>query len=235
MPEEPKPVIIETRNLIKDFCLGDRKVRVLKGISTSIYEGEFIILFGPSGSGKTTFLNMIAGLDRATAGQVIVRGLDISKSSSGCLAKHRLNNVGIVFQDFNLIQSMTALQNVTLPLIFNNCKYKERVRIARKLLTDMGLEDRIEHKPIELSGGEQQRVAIARALVNSPDILIIDEPTGNLDKKSADEIIKIICSLNKNLKRTIVLVTHNPNYLGLADRVLSMQDGKIVSEMKGKN
>jgi len=233
MTEETKQFAIETHNLIKDFQLGDRTIRVLKGINISIFEGEFIILFGPSGSGKTTLLNMIAGLDSVTSGDIIVQGLNLSKSSSGKLARHRLNNVGIVFQDFNLIESMTAVQNVTLPLIFSNSKYKDRIKIAKKLLSEMGLEDRFGHKPIELSGGEQQRVAIARALVNNPDILIIDEPTGNLDSKSANEIMKIIVSLNKNLKRTIVLVTHNPNHLGLADRVLSMQDGKIVNEMKG--
>jgi putative ABC transport system ATP-binding protein len=141
----------------------------------------------------------------------------------------------MVFQDFNLIQSMSALQNVILPMIFSNIKNKDRTKVAKKLLEEMSLENRASHKPIELSGGEQQRVAIARALVNNPDILIIDEPTGNLDNKSANEIMKIICSLNKKLRRTIVLVTHNPNHLGLADRVLSMQDGKIVSEMKGEN
>lgn len=234
MPEETKQVVIETHGLIKDFKLGDRKIRVLKGIDISISEGEFIILFGPSGSGKTTLLNMIAGLDSVTAGDVIVQGLNLSKASSRKLARHRLNNVGIVFQDFNLIESMTAVQNVTLPLIFSNSKTKDRIKTAKRLLTDMGLEKRFDHKPIELSGGEQQRVAIARSLVNNPSILIIDEPTGNLDTASANEIMKIICGLNKNLKRTIVLVTHNPNHLGLADRVLSMQDGKIVSEMKGE-
>lgn len=233
MINEVKQPIIETHDLIKDFCIGDRKLRVLKGINISILDGEFVILFGPSGSGKTTLLNMIAGLDKVTSGQVIIKGTDLSKSRSGYLAKHRLNNVGIVFQDFNLIQSMTAVQNVTLPLIFSNSKFSDRLKIAKKLLSEFGLEKRFEHKPIELSGGEQQRVAIARALVNNPDILIIDEPTGNLDSKSANEIMKIIVSLNKDLRRTIVLVTHNPNYLGLADRVFSMDDGRIISEMKG--
>ena len=183
MPTETKQAIIETHDLIKDFCLGDRRIRVLKGINISIFEGEFVILFGPSGSGKTTLLNMIAGLDRATSGQVIVQGLDLSKSRSGNLAKHRSNNIGMVFQDFNLIQSMSALQNVILPMIFSNIKNKDRTKVAKKLLEEMSLENRASHKPIELSGGEQQRVAIARALVNNPDILIIDEPTGNLDNK----------------------------------------------------
>ncbi len=233
MPETEKP-LIQTIDLVKDFSLGENIIRVLKGINIDIYSGEFVILFGPSGSGKTTLLNMIAGLDRATSGSVVVNGKDLGRSSSRVKAKHRLLNIGIVFQDFNLIPTMTALQNVTLPLIFNNMGYKQRVKIAKELLTGMGLEKRYEHKPIELSGGEQQRVAIARSLVNNPEILIIDEPTGNLDSKAANEIMKIIKALNKDSKKTVLLVTHNPNYLGFADRVIEMQDGKITGEMKGR-
>lgn len=232
MSEIEKP-LIQTIDLVKDFSLGENTIRVLKGINIDIYSGEFVILFGPSGSGKTTLLNMIAGLDRATSGSVVANGRDLGKSSSRVMAKHRLLNIGIVFQDFNLIPTMTALQNVTLPLVFNNMGYKQRVKIAKELLAEMGLEKRYQHKPIELSGGEQQRVAIARSLVNNPQILIIDEPTGNLDSKAANEIMKIIKALNKDSKKTVLLVTHNPNYLGFADRVIEMQDGKITGEMKG--
>jgi len=232
MPDTEKPVI-QTIDLVKNYSLGDSTIKVLKGINIDIFSGEFVILFGPSGSGKTTLLNMIAGLDHATSGSVIVNDINLGKSRSRVMAKHRLLNVGIVFQDFNLIPTMTALQNVTLPLIFNNMGYKQRIKIAKELLVGMGLEKRFQHKPIELSGGEQQRVAIARSLVNNPPILIIDEPTGNLDSKAANDIMKIIKSLNKESKKTILLVTHNPNYLGLANRVIEMQDGKVTGEMKG--
>lgn len=229
---QSKEVVIEVQSLMKSFQLGKRTIQVLKGINFQIFSGEFIILFGPSGSGKTTLLNMIAGLDRISSGKVLIRGEDISQAKSNVLAKHRLTKIGMVFQDFNLLNSMSALQNVALPLIFNNIGLKQRHVRAKQLLKEMGLGERIHHRPVELSGGEQQRVAIARALVNNPWILLIDEPTGNLDSQSANEIMTIICDLNKKSKRTIVLVTHNPNYLGLADRVFSMQDGVIIDNME---
>jgi putative ABC transport system ATP-binding protein len=225
-------VVIETKNLIKDFTLGKRNVRVLKGVNIKVNSGEYIILYGPSGSGKTTMLNMIAGLDRVTGGKVLIRGEDIAQANSNDLARHRLAKIGMVFQDFNLIQAMTALDNVAMPMIFNSTGLKQRLKRAKNLLSEMGLENRIDHKPIELSGGEQQRVAIARALINNPWILLIDEPTGNLDSHSANEIMNIITNLNKKSKRTVVLVTHNPSYLSLADRVIYMADGQVVSETR---
>lgn len=224
-------VIIEVRNLVKNFTIGNRTISVLKNINFQIRSGEYIILFGPSGSGKTTLLNLLAGLDRPTAGNIFIRGEDITQINSQALAYHRLIRIGMVFQDFNLIQAMTAVDNVALPLIFANIGYKQRLKYARSLLSDMGLSDRYRHRPIELSGGEQQRVAIARALINNPWILLIDEPTGNLDTDSADEIISIITQLNRKAKRTIILVTHNPDYLGLADRVFSLKDGKIMTTL----
>ena len=230
-----KEPVIETRNLIKNFTLGKRQVNVLKGINIKIYSGEYIILFGPSGSGKTTLLNMIAGLDKATSGNILIRSEDATKASSNTLAENRLTKIGMVFQDFDLIPAMTALENVSLPLIFKNVSLKHRLQKAKELLIEMGLENRIYHRPVELSGGEQQRIAIARALVNNPYILLIDEPTGNLDSHCASEIMKIIDKLNHKSKRTIILVTHNPNYLGLADRVIYMEDGQITDEMRNSN
>ncbi len=229
MSKEP---VIEVCDLIKNFTLGDRQVNVLKGINLQIFSGEYIILFGPSGSGKTTLLNMISGLDKPTSGKIIIRGEDMSKATSNDLAENRSTKIGMVFQDFNLIQAMTAIENVAMPMIFKDINLKRRLKRAKELLCEMGLEDRIYHRPVEMSGGEQQRVSIARSLINNPYIMLIDEPTGNLDGKSANDIMKIITDLNKKSKHTIVLVTHNPNYLGLADRVIAMQDGQISNEMR---
>jgi putative ABC transport system ATP-binding protein len=223
--------VIELKNVIKDYPLGTKKVRVLKNISLQIKSGEFVILYGPSGSGKTTLLNIIGGLDKPSGGEVLIRGENIVKGKSNDLAKHRLTRIGVVFQDFNLIKSMTAQENVAMPLVFDNTGLKQRTKRAAELLKEMGLEDRIDHKPIELSGGEQQRVAIARSMVNNPWILLVDEPTGNLDTKAAEEIMQIILSLNKKSKRTVILVTHNPNYLSFADKVVYLQDGFIVKEV----
>jgi putative ABC transport system ATP-binding protein len=225
-----KEVVVAIEGLKKNFIVDKKVIYVLKEIDVKIYAGEFIILFGPSGSGKTTLLNMIAGLDRVSSGRVSVFGRHIVKFNNDELSAHRSTNIGMVFQDFNLIPAMTAVENVSLPLAFSGVGYKKRTARAKALLRDMGLGDRLVHKPIEMSGGQQQRVAIARSLINNPSIMLIDEPTGNLDSESAHEIMKIIIKLNKESKRTIVLVTHNPNYLGLADRVFWIQDGKIVNE-----
>jgi len=222
--------VIEIEDLKKNFIVDKKVICVLKEMSLKIHSGEFIILFGPSGSGKTTLLNMIAGLDRVSSGKVSIFGKNIADFNNDELSEHRSVNIGMVFQDFNLISAMTAVENVALPLAFCGVGYGKRTSRAKVLLREMGLGDRLIHKPIEMSGGQQQRVAIARSLINNPPIMLVDEPTGNLDSESAHEIMKIIIRLNKESKRTIILVTHNPNYLGLANRVFWVQDGKIVNE-----
>jgi len=229
-----KNIVIKVDNLKKNFTLGKIKVSVLRGVNFEIFSKELVILFGPSGSGKTTLIDMIAGLEPPDCGKIYVRELEITKLEEKELALYRRKRIGLVFQDFNLIPSMTAVENVALPLVFDNINKKSREDWSKSILCDLGLSHRLEHKPTELSGGEQQRVAIARALINNPWILLIDEPTGDLDSKNANEVMELISRLNKKSKRTIFLVTHNPDYIHYADRVLRMVDGKIINE-KEKN
>jgi len=226
--------VIKVDNLKKNFSLGKIKVSVLRGVNFEIYSKELVILFGPSGSGKTTLIDMIAGLEPPDSGKIFVRELEITKLREKELANYRRKRIGLVFQDFNLIPSMTAVENVALPLIFDNIGKKSREEWAKSILCDLGLSHRLAHKPTELSGGEQQRVAIARALINNPWILLIDEPTGDLDSKNANEVMELISRLNKKSKRTILLVTHNPDYIHYANRILRIVDGVIIDEQKVK-
>jgi putative ABC transport system ATP-binding protein len=226
--------IIECANVNKNYTLGKSSICALKDINFSIEKGEFIILFGPSGAGKTTLLNLLAGLDRVTSGNIIVNGQDITQLSDNELAEYRATKIGMVFQEFNLINQMSALDNVSLPMVFTHIGLKSRNSRAKTLLSSVELDNRIMHKPVEMSGGEKQRVAIVRALVNDPMILLVDEPTGNLDTISADQVMKILYNLNKKLCKTLILVTHNPNYLPMADRVFVMKDGKIINELIDK-
>lgn len=225
-----KVPVIEAQNLTKTFKLGKVNIGALRGVNLKVYPGEFLVINGPSGCGKTTLLNMIAGLDDFTSGDIFIRGRSISNMRPHKLIRHRRSAIGIVFQNFNLISSLSALDNVALPLEFSGISRKERSNRALELLTMVGLGDRAKHLPSEMSGGEQQRVAIARALVTNPWILLVDEPTGNLDTASGNEIINLLAELNKKNKRTIVLVTHNLQYGAVATRVLGMQDGVIVKE-----
>ncbi len=224
-----KKVCIQVENVKKKYKLGKVTVRVLRGVSFEICSTELVILFGPSGSGKTTIIDLIAGLDSPDSGSIFVRELEISKLKDRELAEYRRRRIGLVFQDFNLVSNMTAVENVALPLVFDNVRKKTREEWAKNILCDLGLSHRLNHRPYELSGGEQQRVAIARALINNPWILLIDEPTGDLDSKNACEIMELIKSLNKKSKRTILMVTHNPDYLQYADRVLRIADGRILN------
>lgn len=222
--------VIQLEHIKKEFLLGKNIVGALNDISLEIHAGEYVILYGPSGCGKSTLLNTIAGLEIPSSGKVKIRGEDLSQLSTNDLARHRREKIGMVFQQFNLLRSMTIVNNVALPELFRGASRSSRVTRAKNLLKELGLEKYYKHKPSELSGGQQQRVAIARALSNNPWILLADEPTGNVDSKTAEEIMEIFHDLNRKSKRTILLVTHNPDYLHYADRVLYMRDGSIIKE-----
>src|SRR3989339_1650144 len=202
-----KDVIIKLENVWKIYKMGKVEVPALRGLNLEIKKGEFVAIMGPSGSGKSTAMNMIGCLDVPTKGRIFLEGQDISKLSESDLAQIRGKKIGFIFQTFNLILTLSALENVALPMIFQNITKEERVKRATELLEMVGLGDRINHKPNELSGGQQQRVAIARSLINNPEVILADEPTGNLDSKSASEIIDILKGLN-DLGITIVMVTH---------------------------
>ena len=223
------PALLETRDLKKHYRMGESTVRALDGVSIAVGQGEFIGLLGPSGSGKSTLLNLIAGLDRATEGSLRVFGDDLAQMSSDALSRHRQRNVGIVFQSFNLVSTMSAAENVALSMMFAGVARPERDRRAHELLEALGLGGRERHRPPELSGGEQQRVAIARALANRPHLLLADEPTGNLDSRTSAEIMALLTQLNERDGRTIMMVTHDA---GLAQRyarrTVTLLDGTVV-------
>jgi putative ABC transport system ATP-binding protein len=223
--------LLETQNLTKHYRMGDTVVRALDGVSISVSEGEFLALLGTSGSGKSTLLNLIAGLDRPTSGTLTIDGKDLATMTSEELSRHRRSNVGIIFQSFNLVSSMSALENVMLSMMFAEVAKVEREQRASKLLESMGLGGRQRHKPKELSGGEQQRVAISRALSNQPRILLADEPTGNLDSRTSREIMELLKALNERDGKTIILVTHDSNLAAkYARRTITLMDGAIQSE-----
>ncbi len=214
----------------RHYRMGEALIRAVDGVSLEIGAGEFVALLGTSGSGKSTLLNLIAGLDRPTAGSVMVEGRDLAQLSSEELARYRRHTVGMVFQAFNLIPSMTLLENVELPMRFAEVEREERARRARQALGQVGLAARVNHRPAELSGGEQQRASLARALVNRPSLLLADEPTGNLDSRTGGEIMDLIRDCNRSLGTTVLLVTHEralaERYAG---RFLSLADGKLIS------
>ena len=224
--------IIETSNLVKEYEQGGRPLRVLKGINLAVEPGEFMAIMGPSGSGKSTLLNMIGALDRPTSGKVLIRGVDISTLSDNDLADLRNREIGFIFQFFNLIPRMDALGNVELPMAIAGVPRRERRKRAAELLELVGLGDRFDHKPSQLSGGEQQRVAIARALVNDPSVLLCDEVTGNLDSRTGDEIMHLLRELNKEQGKTFVIVTHDPAVAQMTDRLVHIRDGQIVAEKR---
>jgi len=205
-----KKSIIEMDGVTKTYFRGKEPLTVLDGLSIQIDEGAFEALMGPSGSGKSTLLNLIAGLDRPTSGRAMVAGNDIGRMSDGELAKFRARHIGFVFQSYNLMPVLTAIENVELPLLLTNLSGAERKKRAQTALRVVGLEDRSTHYPRQLSGGQEQRVAIARAIVHDPTILVCDEPTGDLDRKSADEILHLLTKLNVEFKKTILMVTHDP-------------------------
>jgi putative ABC transport system ATP-binding protein len=218
--------VIEVINVKKSYILGDMEVPILFDINLEVREGEFLAIMGPSGSGKSTLMNLIGFLDRPTEGRIIIKGLDINKLSDKEVARLRGLEIGFVFQTFNLIPRLTALENVELPTYANTRSGVDTNKRAKELLKLVGLDDRMHHKPGELSGGQSQRVAIARALVNDPAILLADEPTGNLDSKTGCEILNLFKKLNKD-GRTIIMITHDLEIAGYADRIVLVKDGII--------
>jgi putative ABC transport system ATP-binding protein len=224
----PAP-IYELRAVGKRFGQGATEVMAVREVDLTIGEGEFVALVGPSGSGKTTLLQLLGGLDRATEGEVVFEGNDLARLGAGALGSLRLRTFGFVFQQFNLIPTLTAAQNVEVALAPAGLRGSERRERMQVLLDAVGLAGRAAHLPSQLSGGEQQRVAIARALANEPRVVLADEPTGNLDTTTGEEIIELLTALSSERRQTIVLVTHNPEIAGRAQRVVQMQDGRVLA------
>ncbi len=227
--KEDRYATIELKGIRKLYTIGGEEVAALAGITTNIYKGEFAALMGPSGSGKSTLMNILGCLDRPTAGSYKLDGQEVAHLSDDALAKTRNKKIGFVFQNFNLLSRITALENVALPLVYAGVGSRERRERAMHLLEAVGLADRAEHQPNELSGGQRQRVAIARALVNDPHIIMADEPTGNLDTKSTKEIMEIFQDMHEK-GRTIILVTHEPEIAACASRQLLVRDGLITRD-----
>ncbi len=224
--------VIRSESVCRHYRMGETTIRAIDGISLEVRSGEFLALLGSSGSGKSSLLNLIAGLDRPTSGSVVVEDRDIAKLSREELAKYRLHVVGMVFQSFNLIPSMTLLENVELPLRFAEVDRSQRDSLARQALERVGLKARLHHRPSELSGGEQQRAALARALINKPRLLLADEPTGNLDSHTGTEIMDMLRDFNRDLGMTVVMVTHERALAErYAQRMIFLADGKLIDDL----
>lgn len=223
-------ICVRVDQVVKSFQRGSEKVEVLNGLSLQVPVGEFLGLMGPSGSGKTTLLNLIAGLDQPTSGSVWVGATEISHLNESQLAAWRTRNLGFVFQFYHLLPVLTAYQNVELPLLLLPLSASQRKQQVLTALDIVGLSDRLHHRPGQLSGGQQQRVGIARAIVTDPALIVADEPTGDLDAKSAEEILNLLCELRTQLKKTIVMVTHDPRAAARADRVLHLDKGRLVEK-----
>jgi len=226
-----RSIAIQIEALCRHYQMGSATIRAVDGISLEISNGEFVALLGPSGSGKSSLLNLVAGLDSPTSGNITTAGKKLAGLSREELAKYRRHTVGMVFQSFNLVPAMTVFENVELPLRFAEVERSKRRGLVTNVLERVGLSDRIRHRPVELSGGEQQRVALARALINQPGILLADEPTGNLDSRTGTEVMELIRGLNESLHMTVVLVTHERDLAEkYADRLVFLADGKIVAD-----
>ena len=222
--------LIQVQDLVKVYSLGEVEVRALQGVSLSIDRGEFVAIMGASGSGKSTFMNILGFLDQPTSGQYLLEGINGENLSRDELAEIRNRKIGFVFQGFNLLSRTSALENVELPLLYAGTTTSKRKEMGQKALSEVGLKGREHHHPSQLSGGEQQRVAIARALVNEPAILLADEPTGNLDTKTSEEIMGIFQRLNREMGITIIMITHEPDIASFAKRNILFRDGKIVDD-----
>ncbi|MBS1808531.1 MAG: ABC transporter ATP-binding protein [Acidobacteria bacterium] len=220
--------ILEANNVTKEYQMGSEEVHALAGVSVAIEPGEFVAILGTSGSGKSTLLNLFGGLDRPTSGEISFNGKSLAPLSSREMSRYRLRSIGMIFQSFNLIPTMTARQNVSLALAFAGMKQTERQQRSKELLERVGLSARVDHRPAELSGGEQQRVSIARALANDPQVLLADEPTGNLDSARAAELLELLKTMQRDGK-TIVMVTHDQELASrFADRIIKLKDGKLA-------
>lgn len=225
--------VIEIRNIIRDFKLGQETVHVLKGIDLDIKRGEYVAIMGPSGSGKSTLMNLLGCLDTPTSGSYNLNGNDVSEMSDDELAEIRNTEIGFVFQTFNLLPRTTALENVALPMIYAGASKKQRQERATEVLNDVGLSDRMDHKPNQLSGGQRQRVAVGRALVNKPSIILADEPTGNLDSKTGMEIMGLFDDIHK-AGNTVIMVTHEEEVAAHAHRIIRLLDGMVASDTYNK-
>jgi len=219
--------IIKLRKVDKDYVMGDEIIKAVDGVDITINKGDFVAIVGPSGSGKSTTMNLVGALDLATSGDIFLDNINIEHLEESELAQIRGRKIGFVFQTFNLIPTLTALENVMLPMMFQNIPLEEREARAEKLLTEIGLGERLDHLPGQLSGGERQRVAISRALANNPEVILADEPTGNLDSKRGHEVAQMFVKLSKEGK-TIILVTHDPEVAKYADKIYQLKDGRIV-------
>lgn len=223
--------LIKIRNITRDFPLGQEIVKVLKGIDLDIDRGEYVALMGPSGSGKSTLMNLLGCLDTPTSGSYELNGKNVSNMTDDDLAEIRNKEIGFVFQTFNLLPRTTALENVALPMIYAGASKSDRTERAKQVLTDVGLADRMDHKPNQLSGGQRQRVAVGRALVNKPSIILADEPTGNLDSKTSEEIMNLFNDIHK-AGNTVILVTHEEEIAKNAHRIIRLRDGVVESDTK---
>ena len=219
--------IIELKNVKKIYHMGNEKIKAVNGVSFEINKGEFCCLLGTSGSGKATLLNLMAGIEKASSGEILLKGYDIRNMSEKNLADFRQHYLGFVFQAYNLIGSMNAIENVEMPLVFKRVDSKTRRRLAEQMLIQVGLGSRLTHKPKEMSGGQQQRVGIARAFVAKPEIVFADEPTGNLDTKTTMEVMELIHAMARRNKQTIVMVTHDPRLASYGDKIIHILDGNI--------
>ena len=219
--------VVRAVGLTRRYKMGDSFVDALRGVDLAVAHREFVALVGPSGSGKSTVLNLIGGLDQPTSGEVWINGAELSASDERALTRHRRQHVGFVFQSFNLLPRLTAEENVAIPLMFSGVEEKKRLARARGLLERVGLGPRLDHRPTQLSGGEQQRVAIARALVGQPALLLADEPTGNLDTSTGAEIMSLLKELNQERGLTLLVVTHDPEVAAFASRVVRLRDGRV--------
>ena len=226
--------IIHLESIVKNYKVGTQVVRALRSVSVDIYKGEYVAIMGASGSGKSTLMNVIGCLDTPTSGKYILNGKDVSRMKDDQLAEIRNSEIGFIFQVFNLLPRNTALENVMLPLIYSGIRKTDRKLQATQTLSDVGLEDRMEHRPNELSGGQRQRVAIARALVNNPALLLADEPTGNLDSKISEEIMKLFAEIHKK-GNTLLMVTHEEDIALHAHRVIRLKDGEVESDIINEN
>ena len=226
MTERP---LIKLENIWKVYQLGKVELTILKGIDLEIHPGNFVVILGPSGSGKSTLLYIIGLLDTPTKGRVFLEGRDTSWFSENELAQVRGKKIGFIFQQFNLLPNLNALENVMVPMVFQNIPEKERLARAEFLLSSVGLKERILHRPFELSGGEQQRIAIARALSNNPEVIVADEPTGNLDSTTGQKIMEILINLHKKEQKTIIVVTHDPHIANYSEQIVNIKDGQLIS------